>query len=160
MDVRRHPWLGVGYGGLDAVFAFTTYEDFQQNSAEIDVASGTLHNGYIAGARTFGIPFCLLFICLITSRIIIHWRQAVRERDQDPVQSDLHTFVLANLVGLPIAIYIGADLNLPQIWFYIGLGFLINKLKQGEAPTAELSEPEPGGIGPAFRRPALQMGSH
>ncbi len=156
-DVRKHPWMGVGYGGLGSAYAFAIAEGYEQNNAEIDVAAGSIHNGFLAGARAFGVPFCLLFIWIIGSRIFVHFRESMRQRERDPFRSDLHGFVLANMITLPIAIYFGSDLNGAYVWFYIALGFIVSKLKTPEAaaavavanqPETQLPSP-PGRFGPA-----------
>src|SRR5205085_8899321 len=45
-DVRKHPWIGVGYGGLQSAYAVMTAENYEQTSVEIDVAAGSIHNGF------------------------------------------------------------------------------------------------------------------
>lgn len=132
-DIRQQPWIGKGYGGLHAVFAYATGEDLEQNLIEIDVASGSIHNGYLAGARAFGIPFMVLFILIMATRIYRHGRESIRWREAEPVLSELNSFLFTMLSALTVSIYFGTDVNGPEIWFYLSLGFVISSLTPAQA---------------------------
>jgi len=68
----------------------------------------------------------------------------------------LNSFVLANLVGLPIAIYFGSDLNGTHVWFYLALGFIVSKLKIRETAVEVSSQPGMDAQSPPKRfRPAI-----
>jgi O-antigen ligase len=127
-DIRKHPWMGLGYGGLGGIFAYASSEGYEQNLIEIDVAAGSIHNGFLSSARAFGIPFCFLFIGILVHRTWSHGGQAMRDYRIDPLQGDLHSFVFASLASMPLAILIGADLNNALIWFYISLGLILFRL--------------------------------
>lgn len=135
-DIRNRPWIGYGYGGLENAFVYGTSAQFEMAMVDIDVANGTLHNGFIASARAFGIPGLLLFVIAYVGRIVFNAKRTVRFRVSDPVVSDLHCFVFAYLVAMGVAIFVGADLNSPVIWFYLALGDLVAEFKKGEAVTA------------------------
>jgi hypothetical protein len=138
VDIKTRPWIGWGYGGVNAVFAYATLSDFEENQVEIDVAAGSIHNGFLSGARVFGVPFCLFFICILLHQIMLNGRQTMREVRRDPVQSDLHCVVFASLLTMPLAIYIAADLNNLSIWFYVTLGLILFKLKSPRSETKSL----------------------
>ena len=128
-DIQKRPILGSGYGGLDNAYVFATRNAYELASVEIDVSAGSIHNGYLASARAFGVPFCLLFLYILASRIFVHGIQSARLHLIDPVQRDLHCFAFVNLLCFVIHIFVGADLNHYLIWFYIALGVLISKLE-------------------------------
>jgi len=139
-DIRKRPWIGYGYGGLENAFVFRTSAQFETAMVDIDVANGTLHNGFLAGARAFGIPGLLLFVIAYFGRIVFNAKRAVRFRASDPVVSDLHCFVFVNLVALIVALYVGSDLNSPLVWFYIALGDLVAVAKKAEGVAIEIPQ--------------------
>jgi hypothetical protein len=145
-DVYSHPFVGVGYGGLERAFIFSDRRDYEQSSVEIDVASGTIHNGYIAGARALGIPALLLFVYILVRQTMQQSLRAMRSRFCDPHLRDLHCFVAAHLIATAIHAYIGLDLNSSRLWFFIGFALLLLGLKARE----DLSAPnQAGGPGPS-----------
>ncbi len=127
-DVYASPIFGVGYGGLGRAFIYSDAMQYESARVEIDVASGTIHNGFISGARALGVPALLLFMWLWVSQVFLQGRQALRYRGTDEFKSDLHSFTAANLLSLAPAIYIGSDLNQPIIWFYLGIGVVLSRL--------------------------------
>jgi len=139
-DIRNRPWIGYGYGGLENAFVFGTSDQFETAMVDMDVANGTLHNGFLASARAFGIPGLLLFMIGYLGRIVFNAKRTARFRASDPVVSDLHCFVFANLVALLVALYVGADLNSPIIWFYITLGDLAAGVKKAEGAAIEIQQ--------------------
>jgi len=134
-DIRNRPWIGYGYGGLENAFVFGTTAQFDSAVLEMDVANGTIHNGFLASARGFGIPGLLLFMIAYIGRSVFNAKRTVRFRDSDPVVSDLHCFVLAYLVAMGVAIYVGCDLNSPILWLYITLGDVVAGVKKAEEET-------------------------
>ena len=154
-DIRKRPILGSGYGGVENAYVFATRNEYDAASIDIDVASGNIHNGYIAGARALGIPEVLLFLVIFVHQIVSHARGALRTLRQDPVQGDLHGFVFANLSSLVILIYVGTDLNGFLIWFYVALGVLVTRLGK-KAETADvLQDHEKPSVHLPAVRPAL-----
>ena len=139
-DIKKDPVIGSSYGGLDNAYTFANRADYAVQSVDIDLASGSIHNGYLAGARAFGVPFCLLFIFILGSRIITHGIQSARLNRVDPALGDLHAFVFANLICQAFYIAIGSDLNNPVVWFCIALGFLVSHLKPAHAPAYHSQE--------------------
>ena len=136
-EIRNNPFFGKGYGGLENAWVFSDLHASEEARVEVDLASGGVHNGYLASAYSLGIPATLIFIFVLVSQVIMNATQVHRHRKSDPVLSDMHSFVFSNLVGLALAIYIGTDLNGPMIWFYIALGFLLTRLtKTATAPEA------------------------
>ena len=154
-DIKKRPIVGSGYGGLDNAFVFGTRNEYDLASIEIDVVAGNIHNGYIAGARALGIPASLLFLLIFMHQIFFHARASLRTLQQDPVQSDLHSFIFANLLSLSVLIYVGTDLNGFQIWFYIALGVLVTRLGKKAAVAEVLPENEEPSVRLPPVRPAL-----
>ncbi len=145
VDIRQKPLLGWGYGGLENAFVFSTQGDYMMASLEWDVASGNIHNGYISGARALGLPGVLIFVAMFLSQIVFNQRRVALFRERDPTISELHTFVVANLVALGVVLYTGAELHSSLIWFYIGLGATTATVKDRE-PQVEASEVAPSAV--------------
>jgi O-antigen ligase len=143
LDVYRRPWIGHGYGGLARAFLYANRADYEASRVEIDVVSGTVHNGFIAGARALGVPAAGLFLVIFFSRMFSNARLALRLRGSDPERSDLHTVAFAHLAASTPWLYFGTDLNTPLVWFYLILGVLVEQLKAREAdePAAPTSSP-------------------
>jgi hypothetical protein len=66
-------------------------------------------------------------------------RQSLRLQHTNPLRSDLHAYLWMNLVNIGINIYIGADLNSPHLWFYLGLSFLVMK-KTAPSPSVRKTD--------------------
>jgi O-antigen ligase len=128
-DIREHPLIGMSYGGLENAFVFATWSDYERAKVDMDVATGGIHNGYLANARALGIPSLIVFICLFSSFIVSQARQALKFKTIDPFKSDLHAYLWVNLVCVGIHIYIGTDLNDPSLWFFMSLCTLVQRLK-------------------------------
>jgi O-antigen ligase len=143
-DIRNRPWIGYGYGGLENAFVFGTSAQFESAMVDIDVANGTLHNGFLASARAFGIPGVLLFMIAYLGRIVFNAKRIVRFRTSDPVVSDLHCFVFANLVAMIAGLYVGSDFNNPILWTYITIGDLVAGVKKAEGETASVLAEQEG----------------
>lgn len=140
MDIRKHPLIGSGYGGLERAWVVGSQADYAAASVEWDVAAGSIHNGYIACTRALGIPGLLLFLVAYLAQVVFSAKKSAQFRNRDPVTRDLHGFVFANLTALTIAIYTGADLNSPSIWFYMTLGALVAQAKKPEVAVIEIPE--------------------
>jgi hypothetical protein len=142
-DIYRRPWIGHGYGGLAGAFVYASRTAYEAAKVEIDVVSGGVHNGFIAGARALGLPALGLFLFLFGGRIYSSARLAFRFSGSDPEWSELYCLVFAHLVALVPAIYAGTDLNAPIIWLYLILGILLERLTAQEATesTAPVSSP-------------------
>jgi len=151
-DVYRRPWIGMGYGGLENAFVFGSFEQAATATVEIDVAAGTIHNGFIAGARALGIPGLLLFLAVFIGQIVFNAIRTTRHSGTlDPIYGDLHCFVFANLASLTISILIGYDLNWPYAWFFLALGGVAHRISQVEWTEAESSESNQSELGLAPR---------
>ena len=85
-------------------------------------------------------PGLLLFVIVYFGRIVFNAKRAVRFRAIDPVTSDLHSFIFANLVAIVVLIYTGADLNATIVWFYLVLGDLVAEAKKPNAEPAMVIE--------------------
>jgi O-antigen ligase len=141
-EIRNDPWLGRGYGGVQNAFLWSNWADFEEASMEIDLATGGVHNGYLACALAFGIPAALLFVLILAWAIWRNAKLAMRAGGRDPSLKELHAFVCANLIAYALAIYIGTDLNNPILWFFLALGILSERLRHAEVlPTAAFMEP-------------------
>jgi hypothetical protein len=148
---------------VENAWVFATRADFEMASMEIDLATGAVHNGYIAAAYALGVPAVMFFLIGCFRQIYISAREAIRSRKRDRGLSDLHKFVCANLVALLPAIFVGTDLNGPVIWYYLTLGVLLMRLGavKGAATVPQPIEPRPLGgeamppVPAVVRRPAL-----
>jgi O-antigen ligase len=141
--IRRHPLKGSGYGGLENAWIFADMTAYQDAMVDAAVYSGAIHNGFITCAFAFGVPAALLFILLYLARVVVNARETFRLRNKDPVMSELHAYVCANLVGIVLWIYFGCDLNNSQVWFYLGLGLVLSRLPAPEAAVALAPQPAP-----------------
>jgi O-antigen ligase len=139
-DIRARPVVGHGYGGLERAFVFGDMSQREAAAIDIGVATGGIHNGFISGTRALGVPGLVLFLCAFIGQLIFNWKHAVRYRTSDPAISDLHCFVFANLVGMTVGIYVGADLNSHHLWFYLGFGCLVAALRKRQVLSTEGSE--------------------
>jgi O-antigen ligase len=130
-EIRSNPLFGKGYGGLENAWIAGSSAAVESALVEIDLTSGGIHNGYLSGAYALGIPAAVLFVAAILWQIGGNARRARRLSEHEPVLSDLHTFVCANLVSLVAANYAGNDLNSPITWFYLGFGVLLGRFATG-----------------------------
>jgi len=151
-DIYRRPWIGYGYGGLERAFVYGSRADYESAKVEIDVVSGGVHNGFIAGARALGVPALGLFLVILFGRTYSNARLGLRLRESDPERSELHCLAFAQLAAFVPAIYIGTDLNAPMLWFYLFLGVLVEGLKAREAAEEAAPAPDTALIAP---RPAV-----
>jgi len=152
-DIQQRPWVGKGYGGLDNAWIFQTRADFESAMVDVDVAAGSVHNGYLAAARAFGVPAVAFFLGLQIWHAVWNFRHSRRLRLVDPPASDLHLLVFAYVLSYTVAIYFGTDLNDPMVWFAMALGGLMARVRAAEAPVAvrahaprlSLAQPAPAG---------------
>jgi hypothetical protein len=151
-DIYRRPWIGHGYGGLERAFVYGSRAGYEAAQIEIDVVTGAVHNGFIAGARALGVPALGLFLVILIGRTYSSGRLALRLRESDPERSELHCLAFAQLAAFVPAIYIGTDLNAPVLWFYLFLGVLVEKLKAREPAEEAVPAPDTALIAP---RPAV-----
>jgi O-antigen ligase len=146
-EIRKHPFVGVGYGGLEN--ALTSDIQTEDESEEMSLATGSAHNGYIASALALGIPAALLFTLILIFQIFSNARRAQALNRTDPVLAEVHCFIAANLLAAIGAIFIGADINDPTLWFYFALGLFARQL-----PRLESKKAAPA---PSFVQPALAV---
>jgi hypothetical protein len=128
-DIREHPIVGMSYGGLENAFVFASFSDYERATVDIDVASGSIHNGYLANARSLGIPSLVLFVMIFLWQILKQMREALKVKQSDPLKSELHAYLCMNLICIGFHIYIGIDLNTPLLWFILGLCVLLVRKK-------------------------------
>jgi O-antigen ligase len=150
-EIQAHPLIGKGYGGLENAWIWADMAQFENAMLESDMASGGIHNGYLNGAYSLGIPAVVLFAIAIGGQILAGFKKGRELLRVDPIASDLHAFACANLVGLAASIYIGTDLNSEIIWFYLGFGVLLTRFKSTKAIEVEKSiatEPIPAPLVP------------
>jgi O-antigen ligase len=144
-EIREHPLIGIAYGGLENVFE----TDFQSEDESLDMnlVTGGVHNGYLAGALALGIPASLLFIYILISQIIANARRGWSLQKADPEVAEAYSFVCAMLLAYVPSILIGTDINDPFLWFLFALGLFIRQLRRWEARRAIAP--------PALVKPAL-----
>jgi O-antigen ligase len=142
-DIRERPFIGHSYGGL--ANAFISDKAGDERTIDIDLASGSIHNGYLSCARAFGIPLVLFLFGTILWFSYSNFRMARLYYESDPQLSQLHSLVFAYLVALIPAIGVGADTHLTMLWFILGLGIILLKLKRVElealVPPKETGSP-------------------
>jgi hypothetical protein len=149
-EIQNRPWVGRSYGGVQNAFVWANRADFEEASVEIDLAAGGVHNGYIACALAFGIPAALLFIYVLASAIWRNGRLAMTHSGKDPLSSGLHAFVCASLVAYALTIFVGTDLNNSMLWFFMGLGVLMERIRKIEQMSFSTSAVAPDPTIPAF----------
>ena len=142
-EIQTNPLFGKGYGGVENAWLFTDWAGFEDASLEVGLAAGGIHNGFLNGAYSLGIPAVLFFLVTFLAQSIMSFKKARRLGGGDPVLSDVHAFVFANLAGLPVAIYLGNDLNNSMIWFFLVLGVRLTRLKANESTAGESPSPKP-----------------
>jgi len=135
-EIRKHPLVGVGYGGLENALVSDT--ETEEESQDLSLATGGVHNGYIASALALGIPAALLFIYILTTQIFSNARRTVALNSVDAVVAEVHCFVCANLMTCAASIFFGTDTNYPLIWFFLGLGLFVRQLRRQEAKKATI----------------------
>jgi len=133
-EIHKHPLIGEGYGGLENAFESDTLTD--EESQEMSLATGGVHNGYIASALALGIPAALLFIYILIAQIFVNARRCWVLQKADPVVSEAHCLVCANLLASVASIFFGTDTNDPSIWFLFALGLFVRQLRRPEAKKA------------------------
>lgn len=135
-DIAAEPWLGHGYRGLANAFTYADRRQYESAQVDIDVANGTVHNGYLAAARALGIPAAMLITVALLLQAWRQW-QAARHFDprQQPAEFGLHAFLAALMMVIFLWIYTGADFNQPWIWFLVGCGLVARRLTLA-APAA------------------------
>ncbi len=144
-EIREHPVMGIGYGGLENVFELGYVSE--EESQDMSLVTGNIHNGYLACALALGIPAALLLIYILSSQIIANARRGWSLQKADPEAAEAHIFVCALLLSYVPSILIGADVNDPVLWFLLALGIFIRQLRRQEARKAAAA--------PAFAEPAL-----
>lgn len=131
-QIREHPMIGRGYGGVENAFEATTQDQVLDATYEIDLATGGIHNCYISAALALGIPAALLFIYIFISQIVANARRAYRLQKEDPVLSEAHCFVCGHVLAYAAASFVAMDANDPTIWFLLGLGVFVSRLRRSE----------------------------
>jgi O-antigen ligase len=133
-EIQNHPLIGRGYGGVEEVEVVGNALESDELSKETSLATGGIHNGYLACSLALGIPAALFFVFLLLSHIVINAHRAYRLQKEDPVAGEAHgwvcTFLLINAVG----VFFAADLNDHMIWFYIALGLFLIQMRARERP--------------------------
>lgn len=140
--IRRNPYFGSGYGGLQNAWVFRDLNEFSDAMVDVAVAAGSIHNGYLASACALGIPGTVLFVITFAVQIFTNGRRALRLDKADPRMSGLHIFICAQLVGIMLWIFAGVDLNHFFIWFYLGLGIVVRRLSQREDLPETMPQPK------------------
>jgi O-antigen ligase len=141
-EIQKNPIIGRGYGGVeDALATGGGTLLTEELSEETSLATGGVHNGYLACSLALGIPAAVFFVFLLISQIVLNAIQAYKLQKEDPVISEAHcwvcTFLLVNATG----IFFAADLNDHMIWFYIALGLFLIQMKTRERRRAKPAQP-------------------
>ena len=139
-EIRNNPWVGKGYGGLENAFVWANWANFADASVEIDIASGGIHNGYLACALALGIPAAVFFVGFFLWQAFVNGKRALKSLRSAPFVSELHIMVCANLIAFALTIYIGSDVNTPMLWFYFALGLIAHRLYRVQTPATPTTE--------------------
>jgi O-antigen ligase len=148
-DIQREPWVGLGYGGLQRAFVYSNRSEYEAAAIEIDVAAGSIHNGYLASARALGIPAALLFVLIVIVQGLREFREIRRWEGADTVRAQLHMFTLANLLTMLLESYVGHGLNNHMVWLLVGMGISIRRCpwrQQTESRPTPDSQPGTGPV--------------
>jgi hypothetical protein len=151
-DIQEKPWVGHGYRGLANAFIYANRRQFEMAQVDIDVANGTVHNGYLAGMRALGIPAALLVTLALLLQAHRQWQTARAFHPiQEPEAFGIHAFLAPLIIVLFAWIYTGADFNQPWIWFLVGTGLAARRLTSSAGREADVPAPLPVPV----RRPRL-----
>lgn len=131
-EIIANPIFGKGYGGVENAWVFADVSQFEDARLEVDLATGGIHNGYISCAYSLGVPALILFLIIFIEKIWATFKCAEKFKDKDKELSEFHIWVGSNLVGLTLAIYVGADLNAPIIWLYITMAVYLKRMAEAE----------------------------
>ncbi|HEX3720185.1 MAG TPA: O-antigen ligase family protein [Verrucomicrobiae bacterium] len=130
-EIGKHPLVGQGYTGVENGLELDHVRTMEETE-ELTLATGGIHDGYLASALALGIPAAILFIFILGHQIFLNARRGYRLQKEDSVIAEAHCFVCANLLGYAAAIFIGSDLNAPMIWFAFALGLFLFQLRPTE----------------------------
>jgi len=137
-DIKQHPWVGTGYGGLKGYFRMLS--DIQETSADLDVdrdlATGSTHNGYLSAARNLGIPITVLFVLIVVVRMRVHWCKANPRSHPDAVLSEAHIFLCAYLAMILAVMMTGAEIRVPSLWVFIVLSIIVERLDSAHSSSS------------------------
>lgn len=143
-EIGKHPLIGQGYTEIENGLELDHVRTMEETE-ELTLATGGIHDGYLASALALGIPAALLFIFILCQQIFLNGRRAYRLYKDDPTIAEAHCFVCANLLAYAAAISIGTDLNAPLIWFIFGAGLFLFQLRPAEKrvpkTTASVARP-------------------
>jgi len=131
-EIIANPVFGKGYGGVENAWVFADVSQFEDARLEVDLATGGIHNGYISCAYSLGIPALIIFLFVFFEKIWSTFKLAEKFKDRDKELSEFHIWVGSNLLGLTLAIYVGADLNAAIIWLYIAMAVYLKRLAEAE----------------------------
>jgi len=141
-EIKNNPVFGKGYGGLENAWIFSE-SLYQDAVVDIDLAAGSIHNGFLACAYSLGLPALMLFGLAYAQQLYANHVRSRKFAENDPLISDLHTFIGANLAGLAPSIYVGNDLNNSMLWLLLGLGVLLARMKDKSPMVAPQTAAEP-----------------
>jgi O-antigen ligase len=146
-EIRKHPLIGEGYGGMEN--ALSSDLQSEEENVEMSVATGGVHNGYIACAVALGVPAAVLFVFILIGQIFGNAKRAYNMRKKDPMLADVHCFICAYLLAAAVGTFFAADMNEPVLWFFFGLSIFVRQLRSSE--SQKLSPK------PAFVKPSLPV---
>ncbi len=129
-EIRKYPLIGQGYGGIENGLV-SDYQSEEEN-VEMSVATGSVHNGYIACAVALGVPAAVLFILILIGQILVNAKRAFFMRKKDPVLADVHCFICSYLLASAIGAFFAADMNDAILWFFFGLSIFASQLRSAE----------------------------
>lgn len=136
-EIIANPIFGKGYGGVENAWVFADVSQFEDARLEVDLATGGIHNGYISCAYSLGLPALIIFIFVFLHKIWESFKLSEKLKEVDTELSEFHIWAGSNLIGLMLAIYVGADLNAPIIWLFIAMVVYFKRMAETELRMAE-----------------------
>ena len=126
-DISERPFFGYGYGGMQGYMS--SLSQFRENSEEFDLerdmATGSTHNGYLSAARAFGIPAALLCAFILMRQCYRHFSKAKALFGVNPLLFEWHALIHGLLLVFLQALLFSCEIRLPDIWLYVGIGFIV-----------------------------------
>lgn len=136
--MRKHPWLGIGYGNWMDYYSLTYFADVQSAGT----AQGALfrqaqvpHNPFIQAGAELGVPGLLTFIGLIVATFVINRRtrrMMVWLGDEGRFMAHLATGLDGALVGFLTSGFFVTVLYYPYFWINLAMTVAVHRAAQAK----------------------------
>jgi O-antigen ligase len=98
-EIIANPLFGKGYGGVENAWVFADISQFEDARLEVDLATGGIHNGYIACAYSLGVPALVIFLFVFFNKIWVCFKFSEKFKNIDVELSELYVWAGSNLIG-------------------------------------------------------------